>query len=122
VGGEAGSKSCSLLNVNALVKCCIVLCLHVFLCIGWGVYGAAALRSALQLLLRLWRYACLGKAYIVCYRYFKVLLWLGFFMSFIVEGFEKAVESGCTVVEEAKRLLMGVVVPEKISRLLLRSF
>jgi hypothetical protein len=43
-------------------------------------------------------------------------------MSFIVEGFEKAVESGCTVVEEAKRLLMGVVVPEKISRAVVEKF
>jgi len=51
-----------------------------------------------------------------------VLLWLGFFMSFIVEGFEKAVESSCIVVEEAKRLLMGVVVPEKISRTVVEKF
>ena len=43
-------------------------------------------------------------------------------MSFIVECFEKAVESSCIVVEEAKRLLMGVVVPEKISRAVVEKF
>jgi hypothetical protein len=82
VGGEAGSKSCSLLNVNAFVKYCIVLCLHVSLCIGWGVYGAAALRNALQLLLRLWRYACLGKAYIVVLQVFSSVALAGVFHEF----------------------------------------
>ena len=78
----AGSKSCSLLNVNALVKCCIVLCLHVSLCVGWGVYGVAALRSALQLLLRLWRYACLGKVYIVVLQVFSSTALAGVFHEF----------------------------------------
>ena len=77
-----GRESYTLLSVNALVKYCIVLCLHVSLCVGWGVYGAAALRSALQLLLRLWRYACLGKAYIVVLQVFSGAALAGIFHEF----------------------------------------
>jgi len=46
------------------------------------VYGAAALRSALQLLLGLWRCACLGKAYIVVLQVFSSTALAGVFHEF----------------------------------------
>jgi len=43
-------------------------------------------------------------------------------MSFIVEGFEKAVEKGTVVVEHAKKVLLKLFIPSKISRSVIEKF
>jgi len=43
-------------------------------------------------------------------------------MSFIVEGFEKAVEKGIVVVEHAKKVLLKLFIPSKISRSVIEKF
>jgi len=44
------------------------------------------------------------------------------FMSFIVEEFEKAVEKGIVVVEHAKKVLLKLFIPSKISRSVIEKF
>ena len=43
-------------------------------------------------------------------------------MSFIVEEFEKAVEKGIVVVEHAKKVLLKLFIPSKISRSVIEKF
>jgi hypothetical protein len=43
-------------------------------------------------------------------------------MSFIVEDFEKAVENSSTVVEDAKKMLLNFVIPDRISRAVVEKF